>query len=290
MLEDEGEMRLATSRKSEMTNAPYLIDDEQLADAHLRVAWPTTLVVVSLQRARPFVSLLGLTAADVALYEESLHRFVRDIESWMSRHPHPSEAEVIACLLGELNRLFAAAAAAAGADAARSLRAALDLACAFDRPAGWRQAWQPLIIDRLARRWSPNRLGIDYDIDGQRLDRLFAIVTDAADRTRRTRIDLEKADLEPLIGWDAEAYELRRREDPDLSPITGLELLIEQLFFDGAWWQIVEALAPTELDELQRWGLNEAATHVRSVPAAWVVLPPSAIKPPAPVRRVRVGA
>jgi hypothetical protein len=289
MPEDEAEMRVATSRRPEMTSAPYLIGDEQLADAHVRVAWPTTLVVVGLQRARPFLSLLGLTAADVALYEQPLQRFVRDVEGWMSRHPHPSEAEVIACLLGELNRLFAAAAAAAGPDAARSLRAALDLACAFDRPASWRQAWQPLIVDRLARRWSPNRLGIDYDIDGQRLDRLFAIVTDVADRTRRTRLELEKADAEPLLGWDAEAYELRRREDPDLSPITGLELLVEQLFFDGAWWQIVEALAPAELDELQRWGLNEAAAHVRSVPAAWVVLPPSAIKPPGVVRRARVG-
>jgi len=283
-------MRVATARKPDMTKAPYVIEDEELADAHLRLAWPATLLVISLQRTRPFLSLLGLTAADVALYEEPLRRFVRDVQDWTSRHPNPSEAEVIVCLLGELNRLFAAAAAAAGAEAARSLRAALDLSFAFDRPSTWRQAWQPLIVDRLARRWSPNRLGIDYDIDARRLDRLFAIVTDVADRTRRTRTDLEKADGEPLIGWDAEAYELHRREDPDVSPITGLELLVEQLFFDGAWWQIVEALAPTELDELQRWGLNEAAAHVRSLPAAWVVLPPSAIKPSRPNDRGRAAS
>jgi hypothetical protein len=267
----------------------HFIQDEELADAHVRLAWPTTLLVASLQRTRPFVSLLGLTAADVALYEDPLRRFVRDVQGWMSRHPHPSEAEVIACLLGELNRLFAAATAAAGADAARSLRATLDLACAYDRPATWRQAWQPLIVDRLARRWSPNRLGIDYDIDAAGLDRLFGIANSVADRTRRTRTELEKADAEPLLAWDAEAYELHRREDPDLSPMTGLELLIEQLFFDGAWWQIVDALAPSELDELQRWGLNEAATHVRSLPAAWVVLPPSAIKAPGPARRAPVA-
>jgi AraC-like DNA-binding protein len=223
---------------------------------------------------RPFLSELGLDADTIAKCYSALRGFVRAWETWC--HQDEDDAPFAPHLAVELTNLLDAVRAAAGTDAVSALRATLALSMTFDRVAPWRDAWSSLLRYRLARHWTAEKVAEVCKISPDALSRLFVLAGEFSVRTKSVEARIEKAEDEPLEGWDAEAYGFYRWEDPDVSPLLSLELFLCKLIFDEVWWKIVDALTPAELDELVRWGVTEVVVNMRSVSPASVQLPPSA--------------
>jgi hypothetical protein len=248
------------------------------------MVWPSTLMVVSLERASRFLAPLGLKPAEVARCYPALRHFVREWEIWShlnDNNDNDRDAdEVTSHLAHELTSLFSRVSAAAGEGALLSLRHLLDLSIAFDRPPLWRDAWRSLLYYRLARSWTPEKLADVYAFSAEGLAKLFSLVTDFAIRHKAIDTEIEKAEAEPLRDWDAEAYKFYRREDEESSPLLGLMFFLQEILFDEIWWTVVDALTPAELDELQRWGEVELVTHMRIIPSDQAQLPLSARQRP----------
>ncbi len=236
-------------------------------------------MIVSLDRARPFLDALGLEADLVARCYPAIRGFVRAWEAW--RHQdEEDDAPVAPHLARELTKLLNSVNAVAGGDAFSSLRAAFDQSFAFDRTEPWRDAWSSLLLYRLTRHWTAEKVADVYRISAEALSRLFALVRELSARSAAIDAGIKKADEEPLRDWDAEAYAFYRWEDPDVSPLLSLKLLLREIAFDEIWWKVVDALTPAELDELVRWGQTEAVVNMPSLTPARVQLPPSARKHP----------
>jgi len=250
-----------------------LVTPREVEDPDVLSTWGGNLLVLSLDRSLPFAAELGLDAELLSKCLPVMRTFVREYERWMRSNEGGDTAPVPPRMSAELTRMLQRVKDDAGDRACSMLRAFMAWSVSTDHGESWRSPWYVLLI-RLARRYTPEGLVDVYAIPVHQMERLFAIVTDFADRDSRLDDAFDVADAKTLSGWDAEAYAYYRVEGPELSPIDRLRDRVHERLFKTTWQAILSLLAPEELDQLERWGHAEVFVHMPSARTAQ--LPPSA--------------
>jgi hypothetical protein len=120
--------------------------------------------------------------------------------------------------------------------------------------AQWHASWSTLLY-RLAS--NPPRTLMSHGIPDSCAHKLVEI--GKHNRAEVEAIDerVEAAHLEPRVGWDLVVYANIWLENPEGSPLVGLETFLRCQLSDRTWPEVMRCLPPTHIDALIRWGIAE---------------------------------
>lgn len=142
---------------------------------------------------------------------------------------------------------------------------------AANQEAQWHHGWR-ILLYRLASN-VPRTL-MSHGIPNSSAHKLVEIGKHYRDEVEAIEKRVEAANLEPRVGWDLVVYEDYWRENPEGSPLGGLETFLWCQLFDRAWPEVMRCLPPAYIDALIQWGIAEygpgsVVTIPDDIRAAW---------------------
>ncbi len=123
---------------------------------------------------------------------------------------------------------------------------------AANKEALWHKTWSSLLY-RMAEV-DPNNLASVYGIPSDTAQKLIDVALQYRSEVDVNEERVDAAGQEPLSGWDAVAYADYRWDDPELSPLGGVWLVLRYIGFDRAWAEVLRCTRPADIEALIQWG------------------------------------
>lgn len=245
-------------------------DSVQIGDIETLFRWEKALLLLSLDRVKPFLEDMGFRAADEPVIRDAIRGLLREQQK---RQYDDTMVIYFRAMSAELSAMFDVIHTTGEENAAAVRDWVVNTYSVFIRKERWYETWQVLFL-RLAEGCVSQLSG--QGISEDKLATLKELVEEWRDREEGINDRIQIADETPLVGWDAQQYSRYRRESPDASPLDYLSDFLNNYAFFGYWERLVCLFLPWEIAVLNRWGQIYTAVKT-TIPPVLAELPPQYI-------------
>ena len=217
-----------------------------ITDYDTRFLWEKALLLLSLDRVRPFWDEMGVQFS----FPEQVQAAVRDFITEKQKLNLDNDPDYLKKISLYINKVFSDVIRIEGDKGAETIYDWIENFILRDESSNWVSAWYGYFVRDLDESQAPVliRLGLSDEKTHGLLDltnQYCKIANDIGDR-------IDEAENQTFSEWESIQYQIYQRESPDISPLDYLDL--DKMMFFEIWHKILLLLNRHEMDILNEWG------------------------------------